>query len=66
MAEPMQVKVGVALDPASKQKIQAEINNLKSEPIEIKVTSDILAAQKTIDKFISTYRNKDIKWWNVW
>lgn len=61
MAEPMQVKVGVALDPASKQKIQAEINNLKSEPIEIKVTSDISAAQKTIDKFISTYRNKDIK-----
>lgn len=61
MAEPMQVKVGVALDPASKQKIQAEINNLKSEPIEIKVTSDVLAAQKTIDKFISTYRNKDIK-----
>lgn len=57
----MQVKVGVALDPASKQKIQAEINNLKSEPIEIKVTSDISAAQKTIDKFISTYRNKDIK-----
>ena len=61
MAEPMQVKVGVALDPASKQKMQAEINNLKSEPIEIKVTSDISAAQKTIDKFISTYRNKDIK-----
>lgn len=61
MAEPMQVKVGVALDPASKQKIQAEINNLKSEPIEIKVTSDISAAQKTIDKFIATYRNKDIK-----
>ena len=61
MADPLQIQVGATLDPNSKARIQVEINSLQSKPINIEVTADVDAARKTIDAFVSTYRNKDIK-----
>ena len=61
MDDKLQVKVGVALDPASKQKVLSELKTLKPKnKIKVLVDADTKPASKKIQKLINKYAKKKL------
>ena len=56
----MKVRVGVTLDPNSKNQLKSQLEGSIPD-IPVHVTADVSKAKNTIDSFISGYRNKNIK-----